>query len=259
MQDRYNTRNRAICELDVDLLLTRYNVTWKCLDASSFLEAMTHKSYKGKNGEDIPANCVPLQDKDYERLEHLGDAVLELVVTDYLMERYPNENEGFLSSLRMKIVCGVTLAKLSVSAGLPSWVLLSSKAEADRLRNEKCVSEDIIESFCGALFTVAGYPAVRSWFVGVMEAHLDFAAVISHLRCSKDRLIQYCQRLCGYRPKITVLKMRDSLFRGEVTDEAGTLIGSSVASSSKEAEIEACQAAWEYLSKYGEQEQRQHV
>lgn len=259
MQDRYNTVNRAICERDVDSLLARYNVTWKCLDASIFVVATTHKSYKGKNGPDCPKGCVPLQEKDYERLEHLGDSVVELIVTDYLHQRYPDERESFLTKLRMKIVSGVTLAKLSLSTGLPRWVLLSSQAEMDRSRTKPCIAEDVIEAFCGALFTVAGYPAARAWLVGVMEEHLDLASVISQLRCSKDRLIQHCMRLYGYRPKITVHKVRDSLFNAQVNDEAGTLIGSSVASSSKEAEIEACQVAWEFLLQCGEQEQRQQL
>lgn len=255
MQDRYNPVNRAICERDVDSLLARYNVTWKCLDASIFVVATTHKSYKGKNNDDCPKGCVPLQDKDYERLEHLGDSVVELIVTDYLHQRYPDEREAFLTKLRMKIVCGVTLSKLSLSTGLNRWVLLSAQAEIDRARTKPCVAEDIIESFCGALFTVAGYPAARAWLVGVMEEHLDLASVISQLRCSKDRLIQHCLRLYGYRPKIVIHKIKDSLYNAQVIDQSGTLIGNSVSSSSKEGESEACQAAWEYLLQCGEQEQ----
>jgi ribonuclease-3 len=257
MQDKYNSVNRAICERDVDSLLARYNVTWRCLDASTFVEATTHKSYKGKNEGDCPRGCVPLQETDYERLEHLGDSVVELIVTDYLHQRYPTEREAFLTKLRMKIVSGVSLAKLSLSSGIPRWVLLSAQAEADRSRTKPCIAEDVIESFCGALFTAAGYPVARAWFVGVMEEHLDIASVISQLRCSKDRLIQHCLRLYGYRPKITISKVRDSLFNAEVTDESGVVIGCSVASSSREAEIEACQGAWEYLSQCGEQEQHQ--
>ena len=198
-----------------------------------------------------------MQNKDYERLEHLGDAVVELIVTDYLHQRYPDESESFLTKLRMKIVSGVTLAKLSTSAGLPRWVLLSSQAEAARSRTKACIAEDVVEAFCGALFTAAGYQHARAWLVGVMEEHLDLASVISQLRCSKDRLMQHCMRLHGYRPKITVHKVGESTFDAEFTDDAGTLIGSSVASSSKEAEIEACQVAWEHLLRCGEQEQRQ--
>ena len=74
-------------------------------------------------------DIIPLQKKCYERLEFLGDSVIRLVVCEYLYNRYPKENEGFLSKLKIKIECGETLSKLSKLIGLDKFMLISRHIE----------------------------------------------------------------------------------------------------------------------------------
>ena len=250
---RLNPVNRVLTELDIDSILSRYRVNYRCLDATPFVVATTHRSYRSSSASADntgQGKCVPLQPNDYERLEHLGDSVVELIVTDYLHERYPRENEGFLSKLRVKIVSGVFLGKLGHAVGLNRWVLLSAQSEASR--NSQCIAEDVLEAFCGALFKAAGYEVARAWLVNVIEEHLDIAEVISHLRCSKDRLVQLCMRTLGFRPTIKIHK--DPAFdktccTAVVTDDHDNVIGQAVAATAKEAEIEACLDAWDRLNK----------
>lgn len=243
---KLNPSNKALSERDVDHLLSRYGVAVHCLDSEPFVLATTHKSYRGVP-EECREGCMPLQKGDYERLEHLGDSVVELAVTHYLHQRYFKENEAFLTQLRMKIVSGTTLASLCAATGLNRWIIVSAQADAERARERVCIMEDVFEAFCGALFLTMGYPAAHAWISGVMEEHLDFGNLIVNLRCTKDRLVRHCQRVLGYKPRIMTCKEQDGTFGCQVLDADGTLLGQGNAKTLKEAEVQACQYAWEEI------------
>jgi ribonuclease-3 len=246
-QPRYNAFNRAVTERDVACLLTRYGVSASCLDASIFQNAFVHRSYRGSLNAEAPAGCMPLQPADYERLENLGDAVVQLAVTDYLHERYPDESEAFISQLRSKVVSGSVLAELSFSVGLTRWVLLSAQAEADRARDRPCVAEDIFESFVAAVFKVHGYEAAKAWVVGVVHEHLDIPSLIFSLRCSKDRLVRFCADRHGFRPVIKTTSAHGTEASCRVLDSDGRLLAESTGDTARQAELSACQLAWEAL------------
>ena len=245
---RHNSVNRPLTEKDVGGILMRYGVNASVLDARVYQNAMVHRSYRGHDvaPESRPENCMPLQPADYERLEHLGDAVVGLAVTDYLHERYPGESEGFITQLRMQIVSGVILSKMSFAVGLNRWVLLSAQAEADRARERPCVAEDVFEAFVAAVFKCCGYDTARAWVVGVLHEHLDIAALIFSLRCTKDRLIRSCSDRFGFRPSIHTARA-DGQFVCTVQDAAGAALASACGPSPREAELSACQSAWEAL------------
>lgn len=248
MDAKYNPVNRAVTERDVTFLLNRYGLAVTCLDVSLFQNAFVHRSYRGHNSVDIPDGCVPLQNADYERLENLGDSVAHLAVTDYLHERYPEESEAFISQLRMKIVSGVVLANLSFAVGLQRWVLLSAQAEADRARERPCVAEDVFEAFVAAVFRTYGYPGAKAWIVGVVQEHLDLSSLIFSLRCSKDRLVRFCADRFGYRPEIKTTHA-SGVWTCRVRDNGSAEIGFGEADNARQAELEACQMAWDALVK----------
>lgn len=246
---RENPVNRAISERDVASLLARYGADVGCMDAAPYQVAFVHRSYRGRSGDDAPMGCVPLQPVDYERLENLGDSVLLLVVTDYLHDRYPGESESFVSQLRMKIVSGAVLSKLAFAAGLNRWTLLSSNAELERARERPAVAEDVMEAFMAVVFKIHGYPTARAWFVGVIQEHLDLASLIYSLRCSKDRLVRQCVDRHGFRPNIKTAASRDAAegWTCVVSDDHGDVVAQSTGTSAREAEVLACQAAWDAL------------
>lgn len=248
MDTKYNPVNRAVTERDVTFILNRYGLSVTCMDVALFQNAFVHRSYRGHNAVDIPSGCVPLQNADYERLENLGDSVAHLAVTDYLHERYPEESEAFISQLRMKVVSGVVLADLSFSVGLQRWVLLSAQAESDRARERPCVAEDVFEAFVAAIFRTYGYPGAKAWIVGVVQEHLDLSSLIFSLRCSKDRLVRFCADRFGYRPDIKTTST-SGLWTCRVRNNDGDEIGSGEANTARQAELEACQLAWESLVK----------
>lgn len=248
MESKYNPVNRAVTERDITFVLNRYGLAVTCLDVSLFQNAFVHRSYRGHNAVDIPAGCVPLQGADYERLENLGDSVAHLAVTDYLHERYPDESEAFISQLRMKIVSGVVLADLSFAVGLQRWTLLSAQAEADRARERPCVAEDVFEAFVAAVFRTYGYDLAKAWIVGVVQEHLDISSLIFSLRCSKDRLVRFCADRFGYRPHIKTTNAA-GLWTCKVHDDDGVELASGQADTARQAELDACQLAWDALVK----------
>ena len=105
-----------------------------------YLQAFTHKS---STDEPLLSN---------ERLEFIGDSVLGLVVTKYLYEKYPNENEGFLTRIRTKLVSGKSLSKIALELGFASFIIMNEKGMRNEWFNNPRILEDSLESFIGAIF-----------------------------------------------------------------------------------------------------------
>src|SRR3990167_332935 len=112
------------------------------LDKNLLLQALTHRSYLNEN---------PKWGQDHnERLEFLGDAVLELVVTEYLYKTYPNP-EGELTNWRAALVNAVTLAKITTEFDLNDFVLLSKGEARDTGRARQYILANAMESLIGAI------------------------------------------------------------------------------------------------------------
>lgn len=228
-----NPNNRTFTERDVSLLLARYGVSASVLDASTYQRAMRHRTSGDQRGSN-------------ERLEFLGDAVVALVVSEYCHERYSDQDEGFLTRLRMQVVSGGSLARLSVATGLPGWIVLPGRMEALRARSN--VQEDAMEAFVGAIHVTLGYEAARTWFVTVLEEHANLVEYISRLRCSKDRLFKHYAARHGSVPVITTVPHPDGgdLFTCTVHG-GGDLLAEASAPTRREAEVDACLRAWQVV------------
>ncbi len=141
-----------------------------------------------------PGIIIPLGRESYERLEFLGDSVLDVIVSEYLFARYPDEDEGFLTVMRSRIVNGRMLAKLGRRLGLQRFTLLSSSFE--HLRDADNVVEDVFEAFVAARFLDKGLPAVKRWFVELVESCTDFALL--NEQCSyKDMVVRLYRERFG--------------------------------------------------------------
>lgn len=226
-----NRNNRTLTERDVSAIMSRYDVKHTCLDAGTYRRAMRHAT---------------MREDTNERLEFLGDSVIALVVTQYCHKRYADQTEAFLTRLRMLLVAGDTLSRLSVEVGLPSWLMLPFKSESMRSRSN--VQEDLLEAFVGAIFLEQGFDSARDWFVNVMEAHLDVSEYIQKLYCSKDRLLRYCRSKWGTVPVISVDDAgTDNVFNAKVY-HCDQLVAEAMATTRREAEVKACLAAWNVLT-----------
>jgi ribonuclease III len=126
-------------------------------DKEHLLTAITHRSYLNEHRE-------ATQDHN-ERLEFLGDAVLELAVTDFLFRKYENKPEGELTAIRSALVNTVSLADASTKLGVNDYLLMSKGEAKDTGRARQYILANAFEAFIGALYLDQGY-TVAQQFVG---------------------------------------------------------------------------------------------
>ncbi len=117
-------------------------------------QAFTHRSYLNEN---------ELKADHNERLEFLGDAVLELVVTDYLFKKYPEETEGDLTAYRAALVNAETLAQVAHTTGMNDYLLLSKGEARDTGRARQTILANTFESVVGAIFLDQGYASAKQF------------------------------------------------------------------------------------------------
>ena len=144
-------------------------------------DAFTHSSY---------ANEHPGR-KDYEKLEFLGDAVLELAVSDYLYRHFPRLNEGELTRMRSNIVRTEGFSEFAIECGFPEEIDLGKGEEKAGARKRKTLLEDVFEAFNGALFLDQGMPAVQHFL------HLTVYPLIAEgdFNASRDYKTELQERL----------------------------------------------------------------
>ncbi|CAG7623266.1 ribonuclease III [Paenibacillus allorhizosphaerae] len=118
-------------------------------------QAFTHSSYVNEHRIG--------QYRDNERLEFLGDAVLELTVSEYLFDKYPDRSEGELTKLRASIVCEPSLVGFAEQLDFGSYVLLGKGEELTGGRTRPALLADVFESFVGALYLDQGLEVVREF------------------------------------------------------------------------------------------------
>ena len=166
-----NECNQLITTDYIENILKDYVIKIKVKNIKIFQNAMTHISYlkrdseyyKAKkikrttNNKDMkpiknPQNCIQLQDKSYERLEFLGDAVLEIIVTEYLFVKYPDTLEGEMTSWRASLVNTKMLSETAQEFGFNDFPLLSAGEIKENGKARQYILADTLEAFIGALY-----------------------------------------------------------------------------------------------------------
>lgn len=161
------------------------------------LQALTHRSYLNENPEwKLPHN---------ERLEFLGDAVLELVVTDHLYHHYTLP-EGELTNLRAAIVRGEMLAKVAEEFKLDQYMLMSRGERKDTGKARQYILANAIEAVIGALYLDQGYEAARQLIDRILVVKLpEVVAAEAHID-SKSRFQELAQEKFRITPRYEVLQ-----------------------------------------------------
>lgn len=126
---------------DIKLLLESLNIEYKNIEL--YKAAFTHVSYRNEH----KSTCF----SDYDRLEFIGDGVLDLLIADLVYHRYPEMHSGELSKCRSSLVMGTTLSSFATKLGFDEYVLLSKGEEKNEKINPK-ILEDIFEAFIGAYY-----------------------------------------------------------------------------------------------------------
>ena len=126
-----------------------------------------------------------------ERLEYLGDAIIDSILSDYLFRLYPEAPEGFLTKTRARIVNRETLNNLGVSMGLDR-LIVSNLAVTDSPRN---LYGNAVEALVGALFIDTGFDRTSRFFIERgLKKHLNLSAVLSSEKDYKSMILEYCQK-----------------------------------------------------------------
>jgi len=154
----YNSQNCEITLNDIQCILSKYGVPPLVNNFDLYKRAFIDDSYTYNQSMNIqnivqrPDDAIPLKHKSNERLEFLGDGVLECVTKYYLYRRFRNENEGFMTIQKIAIVKNETIGKIAMEMGLNKWLIISRSSELKNLRNNLRKIGCLFEAFIGALF-----------------------------------------------------------------------------------------------------------
>ena len=142
----------------------------------------------------------------YERLEYLGDAVLGVLMAEYLYEKYPKGDEGYLTSMRSKVVSRKALNRIAVKMGIPDWMQQSARG---RRAGTTSVPGNTLEALVGAVYVDRGWNDTKIFVhKHLLDAHVNFDRVEKEVISYKSLLIEWVQR-------------KKKTFEFEVLDENG--------------------------------------
>lgn len=159
--------------------------------------AFVHKSFVNENkGKNFEHN---------ERLEFLGDAVLELAATKHLFEKYPDQDEGKMTSFRSALVQGRHLAEIAVQLELGQYLYLSNGEERSGGREKNYILANALEALIGAIYLDQGYDAVEKFINHFILTRLD-EIINSGLHIdAKSKFQEICQEKEDFTPYYEVL------------------------------------------------------
>ncbi|NNN07999.1 MAG: ribonuclease III [Acidimicrobiaceae bacterium] len=206
--------------------------------SSALRQALTHSSYAAEH--DLESN---------ERLEFLGDAVVDLAVADYIVGRFPLINEGTASVIRSRVVNEDSLADVARCLDLGEMLLLGRGVVKERGSERSSLLADAFEAVVAAVYLEAGYDAARDVVVHQLEESIVIASQAGDTLDAKTRLRRWAEE---HGLDVPVYEVNSSGPSHDVTFVAtvsvGSLLASSAGPSKKRAEVNAALAAWEELS-----------
>jgi dsRNA-specific ribonuclease len=206
--DPYNPLNKLIPKEQIEIILRKYGVNSSIYNYELYKRAFIHRSYIKRpqlenNSNNIvivpkPDDCIPLFTKSNERLEFIGDGVLECITKYYLYRRFPKENEGFMTEKKIALVKNESIGRMAYEMGLHEWLVLSKHAEGKQIRTNMKKLGCLFESFIGAMFldynrisvtdeegwfknvfvTGPGFQMVQIFVESIFEKHVDWMQLI---------------------------------------------------------------------------------
>lgn len=215
----YNAANREITLSEVQSILTQYGVPAMVRNLTLYRRAFVHKSYVRKPSlqnesnhvqlASRPSDCAPLHTKSNERLEFVGDGVLECITKMYLYKRFPKEDEGFMTEKKIALVKNEHIGKLALDMSLNRWFVMSRHAEEKNTRHNVKKLGCLFEAFLGALFldfnglaihdrdrmfddvflTGPGFQIAQIFLERVFDQHVDWSSII-HVHDNFKNILQ---------------------------------------------------------------------
>jgi|694.fasta_scaffold00200_77 ribonuclease-3 len=140
----------------------------------------------------------------YERFEFLGDSILNLVIANFIFNRYKNEEEGHLTRIRTKLVNGKTLSYLAKKIKLNEFIIISKNVETIGGRDNDRIIEDVFEAFICAIFLDLGFKYAEIFIITTMNKYLNFD-IIEEDNNFKDILLRQCQKQFQISPEYELI------------------------------------------------------
>lgn len=277
----YNENNIYVKKIDIQNILKKGGITDQICDLKVYQQAFTNTSYSknmkkkyldkyvstSDEESDIDiSKVIPIQTKSNETLEWLGDSILQGVAGFYLYKRFKQQDEGFLTKTRSKLVKRESLAHLANSLGMNKYILMSKHVELmNNGRKSSRILEDTFEAFIGAImidFSTKvdesyAYKICSKFIVSVIEKYVDLIDVIRKDDNYKDQLMRYFQKkFNGQFPKYDLDDVKTiqnpngtstRKFTMIVKDTSGNKIGHGTARSKKEAQQMAAKKALKHF------------
>ena len=170
-------------ELSERMLTLQRIIDVRIDDPSLFEKALRHRS--------TLSNDEYEKHDSYERLEFLGDAVLDLIAAEILFELYPTKNEGFLTKLRAKLVRGETLTKFSRQLGFDQLMEMGERSSTAAI--SKSILADAFEAIIAAIYITRGYQEAYKFVESVFKRFVDFDDFVNTTDNFKSALLEYAQ------------------------------------------------------------------
>jgi ribonuclease III len=180
-----------------ELVSLQDRTKYKFLDLKLLNKALTHKSYANEKSENLKHN---------ERLEFLGDSVLDILVSEYLVREFSDFAEGALSKIRAAVVNETCLAKLAQKIDLGSYLLLGRGEDLSGGRQKPSILADAFEALAGAVFRDGGLSAASKIFLPLLIEEVEKTAESWSFRDFKSDLQEYTQNKLSCIPSYKVVR-----------------------------------------------------
>ena len=201
-------------------------------DINLYKHAMVHKSA-----------CRDVNSASNERLEFIGDSVLNMVIAHYLFDKFPDENEGFLTRIRTKMVGGKNLSYLGKCLNFQDYVIMNEKAMKQEWNKNPRILEDVFEAIIGAIYLDLGISEARNFILNTMERYVNQDDLITDTNY-KDILMRFVQShfndLPEYKTSYSKGPDHSKLFTLQVFIK-GKLVAEGISGTKKQAEQNAAQ------------------
>ena len=169
------------------------------LNPNLYLKALRHRSKL------IESNLRHTE--SYEQLEFLGDAVLDLIISEILFERFSTRDEGFMTQIRSRIVKGETLAQFSQYLELDKIIEVGSRVKDQGIESSTSVLADIFEALLGAIYRDRGYGEAQRFVVNLVDSFLNLEKLESEKDNYKSILLEYAQSKKMSAPTYEILRV----------------------------------------------------
>jgi dsRNA-specific ribonuclease len=237
----YNPINVKITLNEVQSILTKFGLPPIVNNLELYKRAFVHKSYtKRPHFENLqqnviivpkPDDCLPLSSKSNERLEYLGDGVLELITKFIFYKRFPKEDEGFMTEKKIAVVKNENIGRIALEMGLHKWLILSKHAEEKKIRTNLKKLGCLFEAFIGALFldynkieikdndqyfknlfvSGPGFQMAQVFVENVFKTHIDWTALIQNDDNYKNILQVKIQKEFKVTPHYIIINQDEEL------------------------------------------------